>query len=283
MTNKISQNDDKFSDFLLHSKGPSYENNNCFVDSIITAMFFYTLSPFFLMECDNDYCSELKDILCDLVNNEDITTTKFRQKNCSDYMKGGQQDASEFLTDVLKKIDFVPPLINLKEHVFVFNKGTLIHRPNDHEEDFITLNINQEENQPKPINDYLNSSKMEERTIEGVHQFINYEIISADCLIFNIIRYNNNKEKIKKTINTPRTITINGVTYFRAAVVCHNGTTIDSGHYTTLFWDGKDKGYYKYDDMKNDKPLGKNKMEKKSYEKRINKDGVLFFYYIWYG
>lgn len=295
MTNEISQNNDEFPYLLYNSKGPYNPNDNCFIDSVIAAMFMFTLSPFFLMEGDNDYCKELKNILCDIYNNEDMTTSKFRQQHCPQELKEGQQDASEFLSTVLDNIQFKPPLMTIAKQNAYYNTKTNNFYTSEllsENVNFISINAEEKENH-NPITKWLKEgtvSQFDEENEPIINnitynvQYTSNSIISADCLIFNIIRYNLEGKKLTTKINTPSTIEINGVIYFRTAVVCHNSgeTDIGSGHYVTLFWDGNEEGYYKYDDTNNSKLLRENVVKKTSYEEEINRDGVLFFYYIWY-
>lgn len=272
-TNVIEESE--FPSLILHSKGFRAINNNCFLNSVLSAMFMYTLSPFFIMETEDiPFREDIKQFICPLYNDEDPDTSSFRKT--IKIAEKGQQDASEALCKILDLLQFNPPLVHYHQEntTFLTESNNNVSTTKVMNEDIITIHITNESY--TPINDWFNlsSSKLNSRDVLWTQN----KIIKADCLIFNIIRYNNDG-KINKRIETPTSITTNGIHYFRAAVVCHEGS-MDSGHYVTLFWDGYGN-YYKYNDLGSEN-LSECSMSLEKYENKINKDGNIFFYYKWY-
>lgn len=276
--NKIIE--DKFPSLILHSNGFKGENNNCFLDSILSAMFMYTLSPFFIMQTEEQpFRIEIKEFICKLYNNEEPLTTSFR--DTINIPLEGQQDASEALVIILEKLEFISPLIHYEEQKIIMSNTETTPRSivKIIEENIITINVYEHFiDNYNPIIEWFQG--YQENCDNDTVMVTTNKVYTADCFIFNIIRYNNTK-KINKQIITPDTITIKNVTYFRAAVVCHSGgDSLKSGHYITLFWDGYNN-YYKDNDLDN-RMLSACHMSNKDYENEINKNGVLFFYYKWY-
>lgn len=293
----------KFQNLLIESRGFNWENNNCFLDSILFALFVYRLSPFYLMPCENEFCLLIKQVMCDLVVDKHPDSTCFRTELSGNIQGQTQEDASEALTIILHKLDFNPSLILIQKNDVFYNSKTnesIAKEDKFETSDLITVHVSDVKNGGDPIKNYLETTI--KKTPENMDKFTQLkdtdfffdkkytfnQILKADCLIFNVIRYRasdlDERKKLKQSITTPENIIIDNVCYFRCAVVCHEGKNMKSGHYKTYIWNGEydnDAKYYVEDDT-NNKKLKHNQIKKQEFDNQIKKNGVIFFYYIWY-
>ena len=285
--------------FILHTKGISVGLNDCFMDSVLIAMFIYHSSPFFdgFERCKNkEICVVLDKIRCNVLSGNTQNIRNLRDCLNINLKGNDQQDAQEFLTYLFSFINFEKPMLQIKEtNVYLrdIDEDKITKTTNSIEDtNYIMLNLGESKN---PIHDYLNNSEWEELDIDDYVRnkedlpFYNKkketkEIykINYNCIIFyiNRIKWIQEEQKSivsKSEIESPEFIYFGDSTYFRCAVVCHLGKTPRSGHYITIIFDGYK--YYKFNDLDTTTTIYNNEITNEKGNEIISKNGVFFFYY----
>lgn len=268
--------------FLINTRGPKSGNNLCFINSIIMAMFCYKYSPYFLMECENEFCNKfISDALCALVNDEQNINLQWLREINEEFKGTGQHDASEFLSHLVKTLNFTHegkenfditkrkrPLMSYCEQTYFVDSKETRCTGSNLSSDYVQVYVSD-----NPIDDWLNG-KQDILPSEKIKITRNIILPESYALIFSITRTIGSNKKDETAINTPPVIEANGHVFFRAAVVCHVGPDVNSGHYTTFIWDGYE-GFYLYDDI-----VGIRQKNEDEYQNEIKKNGVIFFYYL---
>jgi hypothetical protein len=287
----------------------SNENNSCYIDSLMVALFHFKnrviYNTFFKNKLENRYASkiqaEMYDIYRYINKNDDIQNKqcvlirKYLDKYYNELVKENSADKIFFdnsdnwrttQIDVFELITFLDKIFNFKNNIrinegknkyyknmiFEISSYYLYQMRNDNLDisSLIPMRIDKSELDSK--NYYRNSKGKLIKSIEKT-----YEIKRTNgVLIIELYRNSGSDSKLNTKIIYPNTITIKGdkKELKLRSIILHKGSTIHSGHYTTII--KRDGKTYEYDDISPDD----NKLREidEKYEKSMRRNVVALIY-----
>lgn len=259
----------------------SNENNSCYIDSLLVALFHFKnrviYNAFFANKLVPRYASKIQEELNkiyryinkneDIQNNNCYCLRKYLDKyynelvvqnsgnriffNNSDNWRTEQIDVFELLTFLDKIFDFKSN-VKVKEGTNKYIKNMIVEISSHYLIDKNVLDISSlipsrtDRYELDSRNCYRNSKDELVKSYER-----NYEIYKTNgVLIIELYRNAGRNGKLNTSIIYPDTIIIRGdkkVLKLRS-IILHKGSTIHTGHYTTII--KKDRKTYEYDDMR---------------------------------
>lgn len=278
--------------YILDTRGFVSRNNNCFLNCLIMAMFFYKKSPFYdIKKFPNNRSRIIHKCIIDVmehVKRDGYPDLTFFRKVLPSYMQHGQQDATETFDNIMKLLNYEP----IKTCVFRENKdsngkvvqGKKIIQNNS----YIFLNNNGEEN-IKPIQELFYPTKWEDLGIDQRNWAHNdkdkpmyrytrtrFKEMLGKTLIFVVNRSAGQNRRHTNRVETPLVIQSNGVDFVRHGVILHLGGSIHFGHYILVLYDKEE--YYVYNDMNGSK-IKDNPINYKKVRELIERNSIMYFYY----
>lgn len=264
------------------------ENNSCFLDSLLVAMFTYDYSPFLkrLNTNNSQLSSEIKKAL----NSNSNSARNVRQQLPQEWQRG-QHDPGETYLYIVKNLKYENPM-----------KITQIRQVKKPDSEQII--------KKKPISESIPCFTIENTGCETINFFDvitpDWEILEpgnfindakdrpaynrtrnltffteAESLVFYFNRCQNTFQKMSNRLEMPlifdaglHPVTKQPREFFCYAIIIHIGNSPRGGHYVTILFDGE-KQFAIYDDMSGIHPLNYNP-ETKNF---IERNGTVFFYY----
>ena len=282
------------------------EHNSCYIDSLLVALFHFKsrviYNAFFANKLVPRYASkiqkELHKIYRHINKNEAIETNncscirKYLEKYYNELVKdnsGGQiffNNSDNWITkqiDVFELLTFLDKIFDFKSNVKVkegtnkYNKNMIVEVSSHYLIGTKALNISsvipmrQDKYELDARNYYKNSKGKLVKYYEKI-----YEIYKTNGILIIELYRNTGTEKLNTSIIYPDTIKVreDKKELKLRSIILHKGSTIHSGHYTTIIRrSGKS---YEYDDLSSN--TNKLKEISDEYERKMRKNAVALIY-----
>jgi hypothetical protein len=282
------------------------ENNSCYIDSLFVALFHFKnrvlYNSFFKNKLVERYPKKIQDEIYKIYRyinkNDEIShnTCYFIRKYLDKYYnilidqnsnnKIFFNNSDNWLTqqiDIFELITFLDKIFNFEQNIKVKeNNNKYIKNMIIEISSYNLMNIN-----VLDISSLI-PLKIEKYNLDKNNYYINskgklikyyekkYEIVKTKGILLIQFYRNSGREKLNTKIIYPNRIKIKGdkKELILRSIILHKGTTINSGHYTTII--KREGKTYEYDDMTN----GDNKLSEigEEYEKKMSKNIVGLIY-----
>jgi hypothetical protein len=282
------------------------ENNSCYIDSLFVALFHFKnrvlYNSFFKNKLVERYPKKIQDEIYKIYRyinkNDEIShnTCYFIRKYLDKYYnilidqnsnnKIFFNNSDNWLTqqiDIFELITFLDKIFNFEQNIKVKeNNNKYIKNMIIEISSYNLMNIN-----VLDISSLI-PLKIEKYNLDKNNYYINskgklikyyekkYEIVKTKGILLIQFYRNSGREKLNTKIIYPNRIKIKGdkKELILRSIILHKGTTINSGHYTTII--KREGKTYEYDDM----TIGDNKLSEigEEYEKKMSKNIVGLIY-----
>lgn len=257
--------------FFLDTHGFSANRNDCFVHSVIVAMMCYVRSPF-------TQIPPLRDAFCGLITDRPKSIKALRTYGTfGDY---DQHDASEFFMKLAETF-FPDGLLDLRETRTFYNSMTG-YRVVERETISQNAILPQEWTYTTQF-DPDNFVRKKSRTYDTLTVEKDILRVKNNCIVVFMKRQNFATGTLSRDpLDVYATIEANDrtgrpTTYHLCAAVCHHGYDYNSGHYTTIVFDGDT--FYRYDDTDVSRPIRDNVVHPDEAFTSLSRHALIVFYY----